>query len=112
MGYRQQHLSTSLLSPKRRFGTYGPHLWRIRRKIRGIRTRWSFLPMWMFSTRCRISHPEFKAATSAESDSLRISEGAIISKFESSRPFTITDYAMKSDKLHEHYREMCDDLVD
>ena len=32
--------------------------------------------------------------------------------FESSRPFTITEYAMNSDKLHEHDPKMWDDLVD
>jgi len=32
--------------------------------------------------------------------------------FESSRPFTITDYAFNSPKLHEHEPKMWDNLVD
>ena len=31
---------------------------------------------------------------------------------ESSRPFTITDWAWTSDKLHEHEPKMWDNLVD
>lgn len=43
---------------------------------------------------------------------MRISEGAVAFMFESSRPFTVTDWAMKSKKLHEHDPKMWDDLVD
>ena len=32
--------------------------------------------------------------------------------FESSRPFTITDYAWNSNKKHEHEPKMWDNLVD
>jgi homogentisate 1,2-dioxygenase len=32
--------------------------------------------------------------------------------FESSRPFTITDWAFNSDKKHEHEPAMWDNLVD
>lgn len=32
--------------------------------------------------------------------------------FESSRPFTITDYAWNSSKKHEHEPKMWDNLVD
>jgi homogentisate 1,2-dioxygenase len=32
--------------------------------------------------------------------------------FESSRPFTITEYAWTSDKRHEHEPKMWDNLVD
>jgi homogentisate 1,2-dioxygenase len=59
-----------------------------------------------------VAYPEFKAATESELQAIRISEGAIAFMFESSRPFTIMDYAMKSKKLHEHDPEMWDDLVD
>jgi homogentisate 1,2-dioxygenase len=59
-----------------------------------------------------VAYPEFKAATQAELQPMRISEGAIAFMFESSRPFTITDYAMNSKKLHEHDPKMWDDLVD
>ena len=43
---------------------------------------------------------------------MRISEGAVALMFESSRPFTISEYAWTSDKLHEHDPKMWDDLVD
>ncbi|KAJ5638602.1 homogentisate 1-2-dioxygenase [Penicillium herquei] len=41
-----------------------------------------------------------------------ISEASIAFMFESSRPFTITEYAWKSDKKHEHEPKMWDSLVD
>jgi homogentisate 1,2-dioxygenase len=43
---------------------------------------------------------------------MQISKGAIAIMFESSRPFTITDWAWSSDKKHEHDPKMWDDLVD
>jgi homogentisate 1,2-dioxygenase len=41
-----------------------------------------------------------------------ISEESIAFMFESSRPFTIMDYAWNSDKKHEHEPKMWDNLVD
>jgi len=43
---------------------------------------------------------------------MQISKGAIAFMFESSRPFTIADYAWNSKKKHEHDPKMWDDLVD
>jgi homogentisate 1,2-dioxygenase len=43
---------------------------------------------------------------------MRISENAVAFMMESSRPFTITDWAWNSDKKHEHDPKMWDDLVD
>lgn len=43
---------------------------------------------------------------------MKISEGAIAFMFESSRAFTITDYAWNSTKKHEHDPKMWDNLVD
>ena len=45
-------------------------------------------------------------------DESQISKGTIAFMFESSRPFTITDWAWNSDKKHEHEPEMWDNLVD
>jgi homogentisate 1,2-dioxygenase len=59
-----------------------------------------------------VAYPEFKAASSMELQPKRISEGAIAFMFESSRPFTIAEYAFTSKKLHEHDPKMWDDLVD
>ncbi|KAI9759961.1 MAG: hypothetical protein M4579_001994 [Chaenotheca gracillima] len=59
-----------------------------------------------------VAYEEFKAASAAPPPEMRISEGAIAFMFESSRMFTITDYAWNSDKKHEHAPEMWDDLVD
>jgi len=59
-----------------------------------------------------VAYPEFKAATTMESEPMVISEGAIAIMFESSRPFTLTEWAMKSPHLHEHEPSMWDDLVD
>ena len=42
-----------------------------------------------------VVYPEFMAATAAELESMRPSEDVIAFLFESSRPFTITDYAMR-----------------
>lgn len=59
-----------------------------------------------------VAYQEFKAASDQPPPEMRISEGAVAFMFESSRPFTVTDWAMKSDKLHEHDPKMWDDLVD
>jgi homogentisate 1,2-dioxygenase len=58
-----------------------------------------------------VAYPEFKGASAAEPPQMRISEGTVALMFESSRPFTITDYAWNSKKKHEHDPKMWDDLV-
>jgi len=58
-----------------------------------------------------VAYEEFKAATENEPPVMQISKGAIAIMFESSRPFTITDYAWNSNKKHEHDPKMWDDLV-
>ncbi|KAL4963626.1 putative homogentisate 1,2-dioxygenase [Aspergillus stella-maris] len=59
-----------------------------------------------------VAYEEFKAATEVDPPVGRISEGSIAFMFESSRPFTITDYAWNSSKRHEHEPKMWDSLVD
>ncbi|KAL4793678.1 Homogentisate 1,2-dioxygenase [Aspergillus venezuelensis] len=59
-----------------------------------------------------VAYEEFKAATEVDPPVGRISEGSIAFMFESSRPFTITDYAWNSNKRHEHEPKMWDSLVD
>jgi homogentisate 1,2-dioxygenase len=59
-----------------------------------------------------VAYEEFRAATSAPPPEMQISEGSIAFMFESSRPFTIADYAWNSDKKHEHEPKMWDNLVD
>jgi homogentisate 1,2-dioxygenase len=59
-----------------------------------------------------VAYEEFKAATESSPSVMQISEGSIAFMFESSRPFTITDYAWNSDKKHEHEPKMWDSLVD
>lgn len=59
-----------------------------------------------------VAYEEFKAASAQPPPEMQISKGAVAFMFESSRPFTITDWAMKSDKMHEHDPKMWDDLVD
>jgi homogentisate 1,2-dioxygenase len=59
-----------------------------------------------------VAYEEFKAASASAPPAMQISEGAIAFMFESSRPFTITDFAWKSDKKHEHEPKMWDNLVD
>ena len=59
-----------------------------------------------------VAYEQFKAASEADPPQMRISEGSIAFMFESSRPFTITDYAWNSKQRHEHEPEMWDDLVD
>jgi len=43
---------------------------------------------------------------------MQISKAAVAFMFESSRPFTITDWAWNSEKKHEHEPKMWDNLVD
>lgn len=58
-----------------------------------------------------VAYEEFKAASEADLQPMRISEGTIAFMFESSRMFTLTDYAMKrTGKLHEHNPKMWDNL--
>lgn len=58
-----------------------------------------------------VAYSEYKTATASEVPQMQISKGAIAIMFESSRPFTISEYAWKSDKLHEHDPKMWDNLV-
>lgn len=80
-----------------------------------------------------VAYEEFKAASAQPPPEMQISKfppaqktdligqtdltgysgkGAVAFMMESSRPFTITDWAWTSDKLHEHEPKMWDDLVD
>ncbi|KAJ9292763.1 hypothetical protein DTO271G3_8462 [Paecilomyces variotii] len=59
-----------------------------------------------------VAYEEFKAACEQAPPIMQISQGSIAFMFESSRPFTITDYAWNSDKKHEHEPKMWDNLVD
>jgi homogentisate 1,2-dioxygenase len=59
-----------------------------------------------------VAYEEFKAASDNTPPVMQISEASIAFMFESSRPFTITDYAWNSDKKHEHEPKMWDSLVD
>jgi len=59
-----------------------------------------------------VAYEEFKAASAEPPPEMQISKGAIAFMFESSRPFTITDYAWNSEKKHEHEPKMWDNLVD
>lgn len=59
-----------------------------------------------------VAYEEFKAASENPPPVMQISEASIAFMFESSRPFTITDYAWNSDKKHEHEPKMWDNLVD
>jgi homogentisate 1,2-dioxygenase len=58
-----------------------------------------------------VAYEEFKQATENEPPVMRISEGAIAVMFESSRAFTIKDYAWNSDKLDAHDPKMWDNLT-
>lgn len=58
-----------------------------------------------------VAYEEFKAATETEPPVMQISQEAIAIMFESSRPFTITDFAWHSDKKHVHAPDMWDNLV-
>ncbi|KAK8182042.1 RmlC-like cupin domain-containing protein [Phyllosticta capitalensis] len=59
-----------------------------------------------------VAYEEFKAASADEQPQMQISKGSVAFMFESSRPFTITDYAWRSEKKHEHEPSMWDNLVD
>lgn len=59
-----------------------------------------------------VAYEEFKAASAQPPPEMRISEGAVAFMMESSRPFTITDWAWTSGKKHEHEPKMWDNLVD
>ena len=59
-----------------------------------------------------VAYEEFKAASENPPPAMQISKCAIAFMFESSRPFTITDYAWNSKKKHEHEPKMWDNLVD
>ncbi|POR33568.1 Homogentisate 1,2-dioxygenase [Tolypocladium paradoxum] len=59
-----------------------------------------------------VAYEEFSAATAQAPPEMQISKGSIAFMFESSRPFTITDWAWESNKKHEHEPKMWDNLVD
>lgn len=58
-----------------------------------------------------VAYEEFKAASAEPPPEMQISKGSVAFMFESSRPFTITDYAWNSKKRHEHEPKMWDNLV-
>lgn len=70
-----------------------------------VLTVWSVVPHG-------VAYEEFKAATENPPPVMQISPASIAFMFESSRPFTITDYAWNSEKRHEHEPKMWDNLVD
>jgi homogentisate 1,2-dioxygenase len=55
---------------------------------------------------------EFKAASAQPPPEMQISKGAIAFMFESSRQFTVAEWAWDSEKKHVHEPKMWDDLVD
>ncbi|KAI1399045.1 RmlC-like cupin domain-containing protein [Hypoxylon fuscum] len=57
-----------------------------------------------------VAYEEFSAASSQAPPETQISKSSIAFMFESSRPFTITDWAWNSNKKHEHEPRMWDDL--
>ncbi|KAJ4296371.1 hypothetical protein N0V90_006416 [Kalmusia sp. IMI 367209] len=59
-----------------------------------------------------VAYEEFKAASAQPPPEMRISKDAVAFMMESSRPFTITDWAWSSGKKHEHEPKMWDSLVD
>jgi homogentisate 1,2-dioxygenase len=59
-----------------------------------------------------VAYEEFKAASQEPPPVIQISQQSIAFMFESSRPFTIADYAWNSEKKHEHEPKMWDNLVD
>ncbi|KAJ9134295.1 Homogentisate 1,2-dioxygenase [Pleurostoma richardsiae] len=59
-----------------------------------------------------VAYEEFEAASAQPPPTMQISQGSIAFMFESGRPFTITDWAWKSNKKHEHEPKMWDSLVD
>lgn len=59
-----------------------------------------------------MTYLKFKAASAQPPPEMQISKGAIAFMMESSRMFTITDWAWNSNKKHEHDPKMWDNLVD
>lgn len=59
-----------------------------------------------------VAYEEFKAASEAPPPEIQIATGSMAIMFESSRAFTITDYAWNSKKKHEHEPKMWDNLID
>lgn len=57
-----------------------------------------------------VSFEEFEAASQGEQSPQFISKGTIAFMFESSRMFTLTNYAMTSPNKHEHEPKMWDPL--
>ncbi|KAH8100772.1 homogentisate 1,2-dioxygenase [Cristinia sonorae] len=57
-----------------------------------------------------VSWEVYNAASTMELTPQRVHEGTLAFMFESSMMFGITDFAMKSDKLHEHEPGMWNDL--
>jgi homogentisate 1,2-dioxygenase len=64
--------------------------------------------MLLSSKGCRsaANKAQFKAASAAPPPEMQISKGAIAFMMESSRMFTITDWAWNSKKKHEHDPKM------
>lgn len=58
-----------------------------------------------------VAYEEFWAASKDVPPEAQISKGSIAFMFESSRPFTITDWAWNSKNKHEHEPSMWDSLV-
>ncbi|KAK9382864.1 homogentisate 1,2-dioxygenase-like protein [Kockiozyma suomiensis] len=58
-----------------------------------------------------VAYEEFKAASADVPPEMRISPGSIAFMFESSRAFSIAEFAWTVDKLHFHDPTMWDDLV-
>lgn len=58
-----------------------------------------------------VAYDEFCAATESVPPEVQISKGAVAFMFESSRAFTVTEWAFRSDKKHEHDPKMWDALV-
>ncbi|RAL15773.1 putative homogentisate 1,2-dioxygenase [Aspergillus homomorphus CBS 101889] len=59
-----------------------------------------------------VAYEEFQAATTTAPPTMQISLASMAFMFESSRPFTITEFAWSSAKRHEHEPKMWDNLVD
>ncbi|THW55467.1 homogentisate 1,2-dioxygenase [Aureobasidium pullulans] len=59
-----------------------------------------------------VAYEEFSAASRDVPPEIQISKNSIAFMFESSRPFTITEWAFRHKNKHEHEPSMWDDLVD
>lgn len=59
-----------------------------------------------------VAYEEFAAASRQAPAEMQISKGSVAFMFESSRPFTITDWAWNTPNRHEHNPKMWDALVD